>query len=81
MEVDYRSVYLRVEYKVGEPLCYAPTYDGWVIIASVGDAEVQPPLSDKYFATRDQALREAIAWVRLRAVHTNPDGSMREEIK
>ena len=57
------------------------TDSGWRVFARVGHAIVKPPMSERLFETRDEALREAIAWVRLRAVHTNPDGSMRDEVK
>ena len=55
--------------------------EGWRVYARVGKDEVQPPLSEEFFPTRDEALREGIAWIRLRAVHTHPDGSMRDEVK
>ena len=57
------------------------TERGWQVFAKVGDAFIKPPMSERLFETRDEALREGIAWVRLRAVHTHPDGSMRDEVK
>ena len=57
------------------------TERGWQVCARVGGAVIKPPMSERLFETRDEALREGIAWVRLRAVHTHPDGSMRDEVK
>lgn len=82
---DQRGVELQVEY-AERTIWSAETgkcrsESGWMIAAQVGNAKTQPPLSDRLFETRDEALREGIAWVRLRAVHTHEDGSPRKEIK
>jgi|GEM_PF-7103834 len=82
---DERSVELRAGY-YKSTICSFETGEcrtraGWKVFARVGDAVIRPPMSEKLFETRDEALREGIAWVRLRAVHTHEDGSPRKEIK
>ena len=63
MQTDERSVSLSVYF----------TADGWHFNARVGDVTV----TDAGPYSRDVAVAEATAWVRLRTLHTNPDGSMK----